>query len=248
MSNQIIEKFKEKTKIDCYRAKLLEEKPSILDDKIGGIPYLPVGEEYPKDENGNDLALLIQVNLKNIDLENYPKKGVLEIFIDKEVDYPCKYQIRYFEEGLEYQENIPQVDLTQFVVDKPIKIEFEKSVDYMPIADYRFEDTMKEVIEEVTGKELTDLDEIQELLEDNEKDFDYINDNYISVGGYANFTQTDPRTYEKKDMTDCLIKIDSYIDLRKICVGDAGIIFVLIKPEDIKDCKFENAFVDWDCS
>ena len=248
MSNQIIEKFKEKTKKDCYKVNLLEEKPSILDDKIGGIPYLPVGEEYPKDKNGNELALLIQVNLKNVDLENYPKKGILEVFIDKEVDYPCVYQIRYFEEGLEYQEDLPELDLTQFVVNKPVKISLEKSVDYMPIADYRFEDTMKEVILEVTGKEVTDSDEIQELLEDNEKEFDYINENYISIGGYANFTQTDPRTYEKKDMTDCLIKIDSYINLREFCIGDAGILFVLIKPEDIKDCNFENAFVDWDCS
>ena len=89
----VVEEFKKATEKECYKVLLLEDVPSILDDKIGGQPYLPVGEEYPKDKDGNYMPLLLQVNLKNIELDNFPKKGILEIFTDKDVDYPCQYVI-----------------------------------------------------------------------------------------------------------------------------------------------------------
>ncbi len=77
---KVVEKFKEATEKECYKVLLLEDAPGIMDDKIGGQPYLPIGEEYPKDKDGNFMPLLLQVNLKNVDLANFPKKGILEIF------------------------------------------------------------------------------------------------------------------------------------------------------------------------
>ena len=41
----------------------------------------------PKDKDGNYMPLLLQVNLKNVDLVNFPKKGILEIFTDKEGEF-----------------------------------------------------------------------------------------------------------------------------------------------------------------
>ena len=52
---------KETCKIDFNLADV-----SILDDKIGGIPYLPVGESYPVDNEGNKMGLFMQINLDNI--------------------------------------------------------------------------------------------------------------------------------------------------------------------------------------
>ncbi len=71
---KVIEMFKERTKKECYKIEVVDGTPDIMDNKIGGIPYLPIGEEYPKDKNGTPLALLLQVNLKDIDLEDYPKR------------------------------------------------------------------------------------------------------------------------------------------------------------------------------
>ena len=68
---KVIEQFKNKTEKECYSIKCVEGTPNILDDKIGGQSYLPIGEEYPKDKNGNPMPLLIQINLGNIDLENF---------------------------------------------------------------------------------------------------------------------------------------------------------------------------------
>lgn len=244
---KVLEEFKEQTKKDCYNVKIIEEEPQILDDKIGGKPYLPLGEEYPKDEKGEYLALLLQINLKNIDLEGYPKEGILEIFTDKDVDYPCQYVIKYFKEGLEYQEELPNVDLSYYIVSKGYKIELEKSVAYMPISDYRFEQVFLPIFNRIYETDLKAIPDIEEYLEDYDW-YENLPTNYgITIGGYAEFTQNDPRNYQKIDKDECLFKIDSAIDLNKISIGDAGILFVLISKEEIEKKEFNKALVDWDC-
>ena len=70
---KILELFKERTKKECYSFEIEEDMPHILDNKIGGRPYIPLGEEYPLDKNGNPMVLLLQINLENIDLKNYNK-------------------------------------------------------------------------------------------------------------------------------------------------------------------------------
>jgi len=249
---QVIEEYKKQTQKDCYKINCVDGVVNILDDKIGGYPYLPTGIEYPKDKNGEYMPLLIQINLKNIDLEGYPKKGILEIFANKDFDYPTDYVIKYFEEGLDYQTEFPEIDLSNFVLSESIKIELEKDITYMPLSDYRSKQELHKAVQKVYGGGLV-------------IDCDYYFKNYVScydnwydeatnslniptanIGGYADFTQQDPRFGEKETRTECLLKIDSYLDDR-IFIGDSGIIFTLISPEDIKNCKFENATFDWDC-
>jgi len=122
----------------------------------------------------------------------------------------------------------------------------------MPLSDYRSKQELHKAVQKVYGGGLV-------------IDCDYYFKNYVScydnwydeatnslniptanIGGYADFTQQDPRFGEKETRTECLLKIDSYLDDR-IFIGDSGIIFTLISPEDIKNCKFENATFDWDC-
>ena len=71
---EILELYKTKTAKECYKFEIQEnEEPEILDNKIGGIPYLPIGEEYPLDKNGEPMILLVQINLENLELEDFPK-------------------------------------------------------------------------------------------------------------------------------------------------------------------------------
>ncbi len=245
---EVIEEFKKQTEKDCYSIELLDEETDILSDKIGGIPYLPIGFEYPKDENGNDLALLLQVNLKNIKLENFPGKGILEIFIDKDLNYPCPYQIKYFEEGLDYQTDIKPIQLE--ISNKiSYKINLIKEKAYMPVSDYRFGETITKIVNEkmninISYDEFTDLFKDIEwygLIEEN------IDNPSVCIGGYADFTQYDPREYQNLGKDECLFKLDSNIDFEKIMIGDCGIIFTLINKEHLKKADFETALLDWDC-
>ena len=252
MIEQIMELYKEKTKKDCYKIEIEEDTtPSIMDDKIGGIPYLPVGEDYPLDKNNNPMVLLIQINLNNIHLDNYPQEGILEIFIDKECSWPCDYKIKYFKNISEYRTDLMKLDSENYIYKKPLKIKLIKDIEHMPSTDYRFESVMSEVIKEITGIKIEEHSEISDFFEKNGCDmYDELNKINIFPGnlsGYADFTQTDPRPIKnEEDKLECLVKIDSNLG-HGIMIGDCGIIFSFISKEDTKSGNFENAIVDWDC-
>ena len=244
-----IEIFKEKTIKECYKVSYEEREVGILDDKLGGMPYLPINEEYPVTSKGKPMGLLLQVNLKNIDLEGYPKKGILEIFIDSEFEWPLEYQIKVFEEGLEYQTELENIDYNYFPVSTPLAITLSKDICQMPISDYRFSVLFLEIVNEFCGIE---VDSVWDL--EDEVDFDWYDLVYqnivshpITIGGYADFTQTDPRDGEIEGYEECLFKLDGGSDYKHFCVGDSGIIFTLISKENIVNNHFEEAKVDWDC-
>lgn len=247
--NKLIEEYKKETEKECYEIKVEKEEPSILDDKIGGLPYLPVGEEYPKDKSGNPMPLLIQVNLKNIDLKDWPKEGILEIFIDKEVNWPCEYKIKYFKEDLEYQSCFPEIDLSCFITKEPIKISLEKTKSHMPLTNYSADDEIINAYNKAFNSNITTSNEIDKDLEgiDWYSEFwDKLEIPKANIGGYPDFTQSDPREAGLEGKDECLVKIDSNLD-RRILIGDAGILFILISKEDLENGNLENAIVDWDC-
>ena len=134
----LLNEFKKLTEKECYEIITLKEFPDILDDKICGIPYLPIGEIYPKDSKGNPMPLLIQVNLKNIFLENFPNKGILEIFWGQELDYPVEYVARYYDENLEYQKDLPLIKHGDYSDVNPYKIKLKKIKEYLPVTNYNF--------------------------------------------------------------------------------------------------------------
>ena len=216
---KIIDIFKEKTRKNCYKIDLIDGEPTILDDKLGGKPYLPIGEEYPKDKDGNNLALLLQINLKNINLDGYPKKGILEIFTDAKVDYPCQYSVKYFDEGLDYKTDLPDIDISNYIVDKSYKINLTKDICYMPINDYRFNKTFISIVNDVCNTSFKYVSELDDFF-GNLVWYDNLCNAYanpeISIGGYPDFTQNDPR-YDMKDNKDeCIFKLDSNANYDKI--------------------------------
>ena len=252
MIEEIMELYKEKTKKECYRIEIEEGvTPSIMDDKIGGLPYLPVGEEYPLDKNNNPMILLIQINLENIKLDNYPQEGILEIFIDKKCTWPCDYKVKYYRKITEYRKDFPEMDSENNIYDKPLKIKLIKDIEHMPLSDYRFSYVMSEIIEKVADVIVVDNSEINEFFNENGYDMyselDKINLFPGNISGYADFTQTDPRPIkDAEEKVECLVKIDSALG-HGIMIGDCGIIFSFISKEDIKSGNFANAIVDWDC-
>lgn len=248
---RVIEQFKKETEKECYSISCVEGTPDILDDKIGGQPYLPIGEEYPKDKNGNPMPLLIQINLEKIDLENWPKTGTLEIFMEQgfNTSWPTDYKIKYFKNGIEYQTEFPNIDLNNFVLQASIKIELKKDICHMSLGDYRANNILINIFNEIFDKNVTNTFDIDDVVEgyDWYSDMnDSLSKPLANIGGYPDFTQQDPR-YDKPDhMDECLVKIDSYLD-RRLQIGDSGIIFSFINSNDLKECKFENGHCDWDC-
>ena len=252
MMEKIMELYKKRTEKECYKIEIEESVvPSIMDDKIGGLPYMPIGEEYPVDKKGNPMILLIQINLANIKLDNYPREGILEIFIDKDCSWPCDYKVKYFKNIKEYREDFSEINVENYIYDRPLKIKLTKDVEHMPLSDFRFSKTMAQVIKEIDGVELDGYFDIEDYFK--EKGSDMYDEMYKvnifsgNLGGYADFTQTDPRPIKGfEDNVECLVKIDSNLG-HGIMIGDSGIIFAFVSKEDIRSGSFDNVIVDWDC-
>lgn len=253
--NDLIIEYKKETKKDCYKIEIQNGTPSILDNKIGGIPYLPMSESYPLDEEGLPMTLLLQINLKDIDLPYWSNHGILEIYVDKNLSWPCKYEIKYFEENLNYTKDIkvPENNDSNLIIGTPLKITLKKEICHMPISDYRYESTIINIVNKIYNKNLKDYKDVL-LYFNNNFDFIYELSNSLkthagNIGGYPDFTQEDPRKFDrnienKKD--ECLFKIDSNLD-ENLMIGDMGIIFGLINKNDLKSNNFTNGIIDWDC-
>lgn len=63
------------------------------------------------------------------------------------------------------------------------------------------------------------------------------------IGGYAYFTQNDPRDHSKKDDL-LLLQLDTD---HEIMFGDSGVAHLFINPRDLADQKFDRAWFYWDC-
>lgn len=245
----LIDEIKEMTKKECYITKRVKEAPSLTDSKIGGNPYLPEGEELPKSSKDEYMPLFFQINFEGIELENYPNKGILQLFADKDVDWPTEFKIRYYEDiSKPSQTTFPEIDLKYFFVQDEIKIAFEKGESFMSVNDFRFNDIFCELAEKYYDVEIGNWMDIEDETDVNLDDiFDAFKPDSGNIGGYADFTQNDPRENDlDEDYTECLIKVDSVLD-DVIEIGDSGIAWVLMKKEDLANKNFDNAAFDWDC-
>lgn len=246
----LINEIKEKTKKDCYFLKPASGSISITDSKIGGNPYLPEGEELPKSQKGDYMPLFFQINFEGLELENYPNKGILQLFADKDVDWPTEFKIKYYEDiSKPSQTTFPEIDLKYFFIHDELKFGFEKGQTYMSVNDFRFNDLFCELAKKYYDLDLSNWMDIEDETDVNLDDiFEAFTPDRGNIGGYADFTQTDPRENDlDEDYTECLIKIDSMLDSSKIEIGDSGIAWVLMKKEDLANKNYDNASFDWDC-
>lgn len=250
--NKIIEEFKILTQKPCYQVELVNGEPLIFDDKIGGKPYLPIGEQYPLDKNGNPMALLLQVNLRNVkDLRGFPREGVLEIFVSSNAGkYPLEYAFKLFKNDLEFQTQLPDVNLNKFFFKNSHRIYLKKSIAHMPVSNYRFYFQVSRAIEKALGEKVYSgkvyqyLEQFDDWQDEFEKQCNYPK---ITVGGYADFVQEDPREKGGSKLFDCVFKLDSNYDYNIFEIGDSGILFALTEGSRFMVGDFSNSIVDFDC-
>ena len=82
LARRIVKQFKKKTQKYCHiYTESVSPKPSIFDDKIGGQPYIPKGIPYPKTSTGEDMALVLQINLANHNWVVFQEKDFSNFFM-----------------------------------------------------------------------------------------------------------------------------------------------------------------------
>lgn len=225
-----------------------------FDSKFGGEPYWPASQPYPVDSEGKFMYLLAQLNFAQLPkLEGYPDAGLLQFYLAADDVYgmnfdnptqQANFRVVYFENTEE-----PPLDHFQFLneddrnealpVAKPMQLSFALDTDYFSYNDVRLEDDrLADVLPDLQpGEEYRTMeDELAKAFPDDGH----------KIGGYAYFTQSDPRdSIEYLDYI-LLLQIDS--QLPHICWGDVGVGNFFIHPDDLKHKDFSRVLYNWDCT
>jgi uncharacterized protein YwqG len=233
----------EATPLDC---ELNSDPLGLQQSKFLGKPFVPEGTDYPVDRHGNPLVLIAQINFSETpELEGFPSEGILQLYFSTSEwwDMPGEEKIIYI--SGDDLNKIARTDLpsikAEYYEELPVwkihKLKFKKSIDTGSSEDCQFSF-------DFSGKDYWDFEE--DLTEEGKKEFnDYFSGEGHKIGGYAYFTQSDPRDYSDGQKDDIqLLQIDTD---EEIMFGDSGIGHIFISPEDLVKNDFGKAYFYWDC-
>jgi uncharacterized protein YwqG len=223
--------------------------------KFGHYPCMPLDFDYPKDEWGRFMYPLAQLNFKEIPaLPGYPESGYLQFYISgfddvhgidfKNNQLQKNFRVLYFEEKdvEQYKADFSFLDEVmasdELPVQRPHALHFTPKIEYLGIGDVRYEKGPVN-LSGVAAQYPDISDRLEESLDDD------LHFNGHKAGGYAFFTQADPRDYN--DTTAeyiLLLQIDTD---DHIMWGDSGVANFFIHPKDLLQKDFSKVMYNWDC-
>lgn len=256
------------TKRDVVRLSFVDGEPSIFDSQLGGTPYWEDGNEYPLDKDGVPMFFLGQLNFSLLpNLSDLPKDGILQFFISATDGIF----------GLDFDEQTNQANfrivfwgspkLEKYIPAKIAYSFFSPDKHTLPLYSKvklagAFEDDYWGSVDEYVGNFLSvSADEKVEVLEDAIYEEEALSGTGHKIGGYAFFTQSDPRPYVKnspdKHFNDTdnpwilLLQLDSetasWDNSIDLMWGDAGVANFFIRKNDLLNLDFSNVLYNWDC-
>lgn len=242
-----LEKYKRefvKIEAESLAITALIDNLDIKTSKFLGKPFYPKSKVYPTDRNGKPMLLTAQLNFEEIpNIANLPNSGILQLFLsgtdwyDEEsmIVYHSKSQI--VEESITDFSFINEGDYDEMPIQEVHKLSFNKSIENGGFGDNQFDFRFG-------GMDWYDF--LENLTENEQAEFnDYFEAGGHKLGGYAEFTQSDPRDYKGRNESDFqLLQIDSIGD---IMFGDVGLGHVFISLENIEKEEFDKAYFTWDC-
>ena len=269
--NIVIEEIKKNNSRECINI-IIEENDSLnlTDSKFGGLPYIPLDSDIPIDSNGNQLALLAQINCTDLP-ENtlYPKEGLLQFWISRNNDFGLGNKKDYC---VKYIENIENNITIENILNKynllneenseeyspfnkkntSFALKFEKGISTITPNDFQFEELALQTVQELFPDE-----RVADLYNDLERDvFDTLFKAFKGVnhaiGAYPTFTQWDPRNLDEADAYGVtLLQVESEWNNdsndAEIMWGDSGVANFFINKEKLENLDFDDVLFNWDC-
>lgn len=250
---------------------------SLEESKFGGFPFVPLGGVIPTNAEGNQLALLAQINCAQLPENSmYPSDGWLQVwcledemygFCSDTIQPETNQKVLYIPAGTQgeplerveamYQPYGDEECPLWFVDDQGaiwgMRLSFTHGQQGITYSDGRFRDLFldrwNKRYPEQAVENFYDLpDEIFENVVDIHDGPDCAH----QLGGYPYFTQYDPR-YERDSTeltkyTEVLFQIDSQFDTEwDLCWGDAGVRNFFISREDLEALDFSDVLYNFDC-
>lgn len=253
-----LSEYKEKIEAsqrEVLRAKIQPFSEAPLNSRIGGMPFWPEGQEWPKGRRKQRLHFLAQLNFDQLpDFDPYPSKGMVQFFIDPDndllgMDYSNRKKgdfVVLYHEDLQ-QEPTPKADCGRSIEDfdgGPVQeacdLHFETDTEYVPTTDRLFSWKLG-----VRAYKLADQVEGEERMQEVLNDYNlFTNAAGIKIGGYGSFTQNDIRYSQKYTKYDYLLfQITSQGPIQW---GVKGSVHFFIPKQDLKALDFNQVLYTWD--
>ncbi|MCW8999200.1 MAG: DUF1963 domain-containing protein, partial [Kangiellaceae bacterium] len=182
------------TPLECG---ITDDPLELTQSKFLGQPFIPSDMEYPKDENGKPMVLLAQINFSEIpQLSGFPASGLLQLFFSSDGWWDMGTEKVFFHNENDLQKTaisdfsfIDSSLYNELPVFRIHKLNFKKSIDTGCSEDSQFSFMFRE----------KDYWDFEDDLGDIEKEqfHEYFSSTGHKIGGYGDFTQSDPREYEK---------------------------------------------------
>ena len=216
----------------------------LTDCKFLGKPFFPVDKKYPTDENGKPMIMIAQLNFEQIpDLSPFPTDGILQLFLspdnwydeDSAIIYHSKEELK-LEPMIDFS-FIKQEHYEELPIFKIHELSFKMKIDNGGSVDCQFD-------YQFNGKDYWDF--VEQLTEEQEQSMGkYFDAAGHKIGGYAEFTQSDPRDYNTDHSDDIqVLQID--VD-EHIMFGYSGLGHIFISKENLIKKDFSKAYFYWDC-
>lgn len=222
------------------------------ESKVGGIPYQPKDSAFPVGSSGLPLRFLAQLNFSEMPaLSPFPDKGIVVFYIDdaplfgmnpEDPGRQLDYRVLFFPDAnqdhnalrLDYPLDSPY-DYLPHHPEISFPLLFERAEEVAPVTDYGFWERFGQDFFQRFGASSWDV------LEAYEKQF---RSDGHKVGGYAYFTQDDPRTLADPHLLLFQLDSDQPMDL---IWGDTGVAHFFIREKDVRDQRFSSVWFNWDC-
>ncbi len=252
----VLEPFREKwlsTRQTFIRVRAQAQRPtSPYESKVGGVPYLPKEVSYPTNPEGRPLYFLAQLNFKEMpSLPPFPSSGIVQFYIADDELYgmdfdngesQANFRVLYFPDPLLAEEDLKtrlplpsDYDTLPHHPEHSHPLSFELAEEVAPITDYQFWQTFGADFFLQFGDAEWELQDAVGRL---------IRSEGHKVGGYAYFTQDDPRRADDPMML--LLQLDSD-ELMDLMWGDMGVGHFFIREQDLVQRRFDRVLYDWDC-
>ena len=224
----------------------------LWESKVGGQPYMPKSAQWPCAPDGRELFFLAQLNLADMPkLEPFPQKGILQFFIYDDDLYgmdfddgenPDTFRVLYFPDVIKEEAQLRKdyqvlrdFDELPHHPDECYPLAFSLAEEVVPMSDYRFYQHFGADYFRQFGAAEWSLQEDfgKKVRSDGHK-----------MGGYAYFTQDDPRRLDDPMLLLFQLDSDERMDLMW---GDMGVGHFFIREAALKNLDFSKVLYDWDC-
>ena len=242
----------EPSAIEYIKMNVSSTASSLLNSKLGGMPYLPKGATHPRDENAEYMLLLAQVNFsEGLFPSPFPRKGLLQFFISPSAYEQTRktrgfltlnyFHIRYFH-TITTEDLVTDFTYLQHVktqlspIKKELPLFFSKEIEPVSATDYRLTHFVSpKLMEQFTRNEHQLFHEIY---------LQHFSGADMKTGGYPYFIGEDIRgnnpPLQIYDTLLLQIVSDDEID---IMWGDYGVIKFFINRDKLQKLDFSDVLL-----